>query len=121
MSNTDMPTTEAPSTTGSGVVARLADFPELAAAASAAGLTSLDNLLDVPVTVTAELGRTRLPLANILKLGVGAVVELDRGISEPVDLLVQGTLLAKGEVVVVDDRFAIRIKQIVDPRYAATK
>lgn len=106
-----LPTANAP------VVARVADFPDLSGAGSPSALGSLSSLLDVTVTVTAELGRVRLPIGGILKLGVGSVVEMDRPVAEPVDLLVQGTLLARGEVVVVDDRFAIRIKEIVDPRY----
>jgi flagellar motor switch protein FliN/FliY len=110
------PTAEAP------VVARLADFPALREeGSSVTGLGSLSNLMDVSVTVTAELGRIKRSIGSILKLGVGSVVELDRAVNEPVDLLVQGTLLARGEVVVVDDRFAIRIKEIVDPRFGAKK
>jgi flagellar motor switch protein FliN/FliY len=104
------------------VVARLADFPTLREESSnVAGLGSLSSLMDVTVTLTAELGRIKRSIGSILKLGVGSVVELDRAVSEPVDLLVQGTLLARGEVVVVDDRFAIRIKEIVDPRFGTKK
>lgn len=104
------------------VVARLADFPTLREeGGTVTGLGSLSSLMDVSVTVTAELGRIKRSIGSILKLGVGSVVELDRAVSEPVDLLVQGTLLARGEVVVVEDRFAIRIKEIVDPRFGAKK
>ncbi|HZT83567.1 MAG TPA: flagellar motor switch protein FliN, partial [Gemmataceae bacterium] len=101
---------------GGDVVARVADFAELTAAADGTAPAPLNRLLDVSVTVTAELGRVTLPIAEVLKLGVGSVVELDRPVSEPVDLMVQGVLLARGEVVVVDDRFAIRIKEIAEPR-----
>jgi flagellar motor switch protein FliN len=105
-----------------GVIAHVADFPELTQeGAAAAGLGSLNSLMDVTVTVTAELGRIKRSIGSILKLGVGSVVDLDRNMAEPVDLLVQGTLLARGEVVVVEDRFAIRIKEIVDPKFGGKK
>ena len=65
------------------------------------------------VSITAELGRATLAVGEVLKLGVGSVVRLDRTLAEPVDLFVQGVRLAQGEVVVVEDCFAIRIKEIV--------
>jgi len=71
--------------------------------------------------VTAELGRMTLSIADILKLGLGSVVSLDRTVSEPVDLLVQGVPFARGEVVVIEDRFAIRIREILDPKQAGKK
>lgn len=98
------------------VVARVASFAELTAKASEQGATSLEGLQDVTVTVAAELGRVTLTIGDVLKLGVGSVLELNRSISEPVDLVIQGSRLARGEVVVVDDRFAIRIKEIADPK-----
>ena len=98
------------------VVAKVPSFPELGGGASGAGPSPLDNLLDISVTVTAELGRVTLPISEVLKLGVGSVLSLDRDVSEPVDLVVQGVRFARGEVVVVDDHFAIRIKEIVEPR-----
>lgn len=98
------------------VEARLADFTELTAASPEAPLASLDRLLDVTVVVTAELGRVTLPIGDVLKLGIGSVLELNRAVSEPVDLVVQGVRLARGEVVVVDDRFAIRIKEVINPK-----
>ena len=98
------------------VVARVADFAELTARAGSTGAAPLDRLLDVTVTVTAELGRAHLAINDLLKLGIGSVLELDRPVSEPVDLMVQGVLLARGEVVVVDDRFAVRIKEIAEPK-----
>jgi flagellar motor switch protein FliN/FliY len=104
------------------VVAHLANFPELSQETPVpAALGSLSSLMDVTVTVTAELGRIKRSINSILKLGVGSVVDLDRNMSEPVDLLVQGTLLARGEVVVVEDRFAVRIKEIVDTRFGIKK
>lgn len=108
--------TAMPETVPQAVEARRADFAELPDPASVPGRASLDHLLDVTCNVTVELGRCRLSIAEVLKLDVGSVVELDRLVSEPVDILVQGVLLARGEVVVVDDRFAVRIKEIVNPR-----
>jgi len=101
------------------VVAKVADFAALTGTAGVASASSLDRLLDVAVTVTAELGRVTVSIGDILKLGVGSVLELDRPVSEPVDLMVQGVRLARGEVVVVEDRFAIRIKEISDPKKRA--
>jgi flagellar motor switch protein FliN/FliY len=98
------------------VVAKVADFAALSAGAGGVPAASLDRLFDVTVTVTAELGRTTRSIGDILKLSLGSVLELDRLVSEPVDLMVQGVRLARGEVVVVDDRFAIRIKEIADPK-----
>jgi flagellar motor switch protein FliN/FliY len=99
------------------VLTRLAGFAQLTPGnAPATGGTPLDFLLDVTVTMTAELGHKTLPLAEILKLGVGSVVELDRFVGEPVDLSVKGVILARGEVVVVEDRFALRVKEIMKPR-----
>lgn len=75
--------------------------------------TNLDLLMDVDLKVSVELGRTRLKFRDVLNLTAGSVVELGRQTSEPVDILVNGSLLATGEVVVVDDRFAVRITKLV--------
>ncbi len=99
----------------SEVLARVPEFAELTSAATPTGGT-IKQLLDVTVTINAELGRVTLPIGDILKLGIGSVLELNRNISEPVELVVQGVPLARGEVVVVDDRFAIRIQEIVEPK-----
>jgi flagellar motor switch protein FliN/FliY len=98
------------------VAAKVPDFVELADSAEGKGSTPLDSLLNVTVTVTAELGRTTVSIGDVLKLGVGSVLELDRAVWEPVELMARGVRLARGEVVVVDDRFAIRIKEIADPK-----
>jgi flagellar motor switch protein FliN len=100
----------------SNVITRAAEFAELTPAAATPALSSLDTLFGVSVAVSVELGRLTLSLGEILKLGVGSVVPLDRAVSEPVDLLVQGVRLARGEVVVVDDRFAVRIKELAEPK-----
>ena len=104
-----------------GVVAHVADFSELQPKPTAGAPGSLNQLLDVSVNVTAEIGRVTLSIGDILKLGHGSVVGLDRPVSEPIDLLVQGVPFARGEVVVIDDRFAIRIREIVDPKYSGKK
>ncbi len=79
-------------------------------------------LFDVPLTVTVELGRTRMTLKQILELSVGSLIELDKLTGEPVDILVNGKLIARGEVVVIDENFGVRITEIVSPKerfYAA--
>jgi flagellar motor switch protein FliN len=100
---------------GAAVVASLANFAQLEATAKGAPAGSLNHLMDVSVCVTAELGRATMSIGDIMKFGLGSVVGLNRSVAEPVDLLVQGVPFARGEVVVIDDRFAIRIKEIVDP------
>ena len=72
-------------------------------------------ILDIPVQVTVELGRTRLPIRNLLQLAQGSVVELDGLAGEPMDVLVNGCLIAQGEVVVVNDKFGIRLTDVVTP------
>jgi len=80
-----------------------------------AGDVKMDAILDVPVTVSMEIGRTNLNIRNLLQLNQGSVVELDRLAGEPMDVLVNGTLIAKGEVVVVNEKFGIRLTDIVSP------
>ena len=98
------------------VETRVPEFAPISPTAGEAALGSLNNLFDVNVTVTAELGRVTLSIGDLLKLSIGSVLELHRAVSEPVDLMVQGVRMARGEVVVVDDRFAIRIKEITETR-----
>jgi flagellar motor switch protein FliN/FliY len=74
---------------------------------------SIDLLMDVPLKITVELGRTRLSVRQVLELQSGSVVELDRMAGEAVDVMVNDRLMARGEVVVVDDKFGIRITEIV--------
>ncbi len=80
----------------------------------AGDIANLDMLLDVNLKVTVELGRTHLKFREVLNLANGAVVELARQTSEPVDIMVNGALLATGEVVVVDDHFAVRITKLLN-------
>jgi flagellar motor switch protein FliN len=75
----------------------------------------IDMILDIPVQLTVELGRTKIPIKNILQLAQGSVVELDGLAGEPMEVLVNGCLIAQGEVVVVNDRFGIRVTDIVTP------
>ena len=75
----------------------------------------IDMILDIPVQLTVELGRTRIPIKNILQLAQGSVVELEALAGEPMDVLVNGCLIAQGKVVVVNDKFGIRLTDIVTP------
>jgi flagellar motor switch protein FliN/FliY len=89
---------------------------ESAAAAGEDGKDiNLDVILDVPVTISMEIGRTRINIRNLLQLTQGSVVELDRLAGEPMDVLVNGTLIAHGEVVVVNDKFGIRLTDVLSP------
>ena len=94
-----------------------AQFANLAQ--SHTGLVAAGNdismILDIPVQLTVELGRTRIPIKNILQLAQGSVVELETLAGEPMDVLVNGYLIAQGEVVVVNDKFGIRLTDIVTP------
>ena len=82
---------------------------------------ALERLHDVPVELAVEIGRTRMTIAETLALGPGAIVALDRMAGEPVDLLVNGRAIARGEVVVVDEEFGLRITEVVAaPRLADT-
>ena len=85
------------------------------AAGDGDGEVNLDVILDIPVTLSLEIGRTRIAIRNLLQLNQGSVVELDRLAGEPMDVLVNGTLVAHGEVVVVNDRFGIRLTDVVSP------
>jgi flagellar motor switch protein FliN/FliY len=80
-----------------------------------AGDVKLDVILDIPVTVGMEIGRTQLSIRNLLQLNQGSIVELDRLAGEPMDVLVNGTLVAHGEVVVVNEKFGIRLTDVVSP------
>ncbi|RMG55028.1 MAG: flagellar motor switch protein FliN [Gammaproteobacteria bacterium] len=82
---------------------------------------NLDVILDIPVTVSLEIGRTRLPIRNLLQLNQGSVVELDRLAGEPMDVLVNGTLIAHGEVVVVNEKFGVRLTDIISPQERVKK
>jgi flagellar motor switch protein FliN len=102
----------------------VAEVPEQVSTPSFANFTptsgagpgnDINMILDIPVQLTVELGRTRIPIKNILQLAQGSVVELDALAGEPMDVLVNGYLIAQGEVVVVNDKFGIRLTDIVTP------
>ncbi len=76
---------------------------------------NMDVILDVPVTLSMEVGRTRIPIRNLLQLNQGSVVELERVAGEPLDVFVNGTLIAHGEVVVVNEKFGIRLTDVISP------
>jgi flagellar motor switch protein FliN/FliY len=98
-----------------------AAFKDLSSSGQSAGQltttenTNLDVILDIPVTLSMEIGRTELPINNLLQLNQGSVVELDRLAGEPLDVLVNGTLIAHGEVVVVNEKFGIRLTDVISP------
>ncbi|WP_367182262.1 flagellar motor switch protein FliN [Acidithiobacillus sp.] len=82
---------------------------------------NLDMILDIPVTLSVELGKTKIQIRNLLQLAQGSVVELERLAGEPMDVLVNGYLIAQGEVVLVNDKFGIRLTDIVSPAERAKK
>jgi flagellar motor switch protein FliN len=86
---------------------------EKAAGAASSEDLNLDVILDVPVTLSMEIGRTQINIRNLLQLNQGSVVELDRFAGEPLDVLVNGTLVAHGEVVVINDKFGIRLTDVI--------
>lgn len=82
---------------------------------AAAAKNDLDMILDIPVQLTVELGRTKMPIKNLLQLAQGSVVELSGLAGEPLDVLINGFLIAQGEVVVVNDKLGIRLTDIITP------
>ncbi|MFC3095041.1 flagellar motor switch protein FliN [Alteromonas sediminis] len=93
-------------------VAELDEFGESAPITSEEK-KKLDTILDIPVTISMEVGRSHISIRNLLQLNQGSVVELDRVAGEPLDVLVNGTLIAHGEVVVVNDKFGIRLTDVI--------
>lgn len=81
----------------------------------ASGSPDLDVILDIPVSISMEVGRTSITIRNLLQLNQGSVIELDRLAGEPLDVLVNGTLIAHGEVVVVNEKFGIRMTDVISP------
>ncbi|WP_028227618.1 flagellar motor switch protein FliN [Paraburkholderia ferrariae] len=99
----------APSATTAGV------FQPLSKVSATNTRNDIDMILDIPVQMTVELGRTKIAIRNLLQLAQGSVVELDGLAGEPMDVLVNGCLIAQGEVVVVNDKFGIRLTDIITP------
>ncbi len=92
-----------------------AAFRDFTAQGNSVQKNDIDFILDIPVQLTVELGRTKIAIKNLLQLAQGSVVELDGLAGEPMDVLVNGCLIAQGEVVVVNDKFGIRLTDIVTP------
>lgn len=91
-------------------------FQELSGTSTPSGAThDIDFILDIPVLLTVELGRTKIAIKNLLQLAQGSVVELDGLAGEPMDVLINGCLIAQGEVVVVNDKFGVRLTDIITP------
>lgn len=96
--------------------AAAAQFEQFGAGtAPGANDVNLDVILDVAVTLSMEVGRARIPIRNLLQLNQGSVVELERAAGEPLDVYANGTLIAHGEVVVVNERFGVRLTDVVSP------
>lgn len=90
-------------------------FKPLDSGTSGGAMRDLEMIMDIPVKLTVELGRTRLTIKQLLELAQGSVIELDGLAGEPMDILINGYLIAQGEVVVIDDKYGIRITEIITP------
>jgi len=95
--------------------AQSVEFPDAAGEESSGANTSIDILLEMSVSVTVAIGKVKLPIQRLLQLGPGSVLKLDKSIEAPVDLYLKDSIFATGNVVVVEDMFAIKIKQILGP------
>jgi len=95
---------------------RSAEFSELKAGGVKSSPGSLDFIMDIPLEVTVELGRTTLPIYDLLQLGQGSIVELSKIAGEPLEILVNQKLIARGEVVVVNEKFGIRLTDVVSTK-----
>jgi len=91
------------------------EFDETQEAGAQEDTPDLDVILDIPVTISMEVGNTQIPIRNLLQLNQGSVIELDRLAGEPLDVLVNGTLIAHGEVVMVNEKFGIRLTDVISP------
>jgi flagellar motor switch protein FliN/FliY len=106
---------------GAGGDVAPAEMQNLTAEAAAGQVGSLDNILDIPVTLAVEIGTTEVSIRNLLQFNQGSVVELDRLAGEPLDVLINGTLIAHGEVVVVNEKFGIRLTDVVSAQERVRK
>jgi flagellar motor switch protein FliN/FliY len=92
------------------------EFDHSAQSSESMGLSQdIDVILDIPVSISMEVGNTQIPIRNLLQLNQGSVIELDRLAGEPLDVLVNGTLIAHGEVVMVNEKFGIRLTDVISP------
>ncbi|WP_286239958.1 flagellar motor switch protein FliN [Neptuniibacter halophilus] len=99
-----------------GVTSDSVELDELTDEGKPVSDPKLDVILDIPVTLSMEVGQTDIPISNLLQLNQGSVIELDRVAGEPLDVMVNGTLIAHGEVVVVNDRYGIRLTDVISPQ-----
>ncbi len=107
---------------GAGVEASVAEFDSFDPdKTDFSGNGNLDQILDIPVTLSVEIGSTKIAIRNLLQLNQGSVVELDRLAGEPLDVLVNGTLIAHGEVVVVNEKFGIRLTDVISAQERVKK
>lgn len=90
-------------------------FAQFTSAAGTAVHNDLDMIMDIPVQLTVELGRTKMPIKNLLQLAQGSVVELSGQAGEPLDVMINGFLIAQGEVVVVNEKLGIRLTDVITP------
>jgi flagellar motor switch protein FliN/FliY len=115
---TDTPVEETPENSTTPPAAPKAEFDDLSSSGEVGASVDeveLDVILDVPVTLSLEVGRTSLSIRDLLRLNQGSVVELNRPADQPMDVRVNGTLIARAEIVVVDDMFGIRLIDVVSP------
>ncbi|MEZ6064757.1 MAG: flagellar motor switch protein FliN [Planctomycetaceae bacterium] len=110
---TEAPTPEPARAEGRPVSTRPIAFPAVSGEQPRNGQVPLTRFYDMTVAISVELGRVEIPLGELLRLGEGSVLELDRGVEEPVDILAQGVPLARGDVVAANGRYAVRITEIV--------
>lgn len=108
-----------PSQDGANVQAQTAEYPEAPPEGQNTGHAGIDLLLDMDVTVTVAVGHTEIPIQRLLQLGPGSVLKLNKPVNEPVDLYLKDSKFAAGTVVVVDDKFAVKIEEILAPNAVA--
>jgi flagellar motor switch protein FliN/FliY len=106
----------APAKVSSGAKKNPAEFPELKEGEVKSGSGDLDFIMDIPLEVTVELGRTTMPIFDLLQLGQGSIVELSKVAGDPLEILVNKKLIARGEVVVVNEKFGIRLTDVVSTK-----
>lgn len=95
--------------------AKPANFAPMAPDPSPVSQSNLEMILDIPVTISVEIGRSRMVVSELIQLGQGSVVELDKLAGEPMEILVNGRLIARGEAVVINDKFGVKLTDIVSP------
>ena len=112
---------DAPSTPAAPAGGSTAGFSELKKSGVSASPQNLDFILDIPLDVTVELGSTSMPIYDLLQLGQGSIIELNKIAGEPLEIMVNQKLIARGEVVVVNEKFGIRLTDVVSPQERVEK